>query len=122
MKNLASVVPGERPIYNIVTANGRPAVLVNVLQQPDGNAVKIADSVNDELSTSRRPCHRISNLSTFYDQSVLVRDSICRRGGKHSDRSRAVGSGADGFSQELAHHARGRSGDSDRRAYRQSSL
>ena len=39
VKNLAKVVPGERPIYNIVTANGRPAVLLNVLQQPDGNAI-----------------------------------------------------------------------------------
>ena len=49
VKNLARVEPGERPIYNIVTANGRPAVLVNVLQQPDGNAVEIADLVNTEL-------------------------------------------------------------------------
>jgi len=76
VKNLARVVPGERPIYNIVTANGRPAVLVNVLQQPDGNAVRIADSVNAELADIKRSLPPDVELSTFYDQSILVRESI----------------------------------------------
>ncbi|MFB3779553.1 MAG: efflux RND transporter permease subunit, partial [Bryobacteraceae bacterium] len=76
VRNLATVVPGERPIYNIVTANGRPAVLVNVLQQPDGNAVQIADSVNAELSDIKKGLPPDIELSTYYDQSVLVRDSI----------------------------------------------
>lgn len=76
VKNLASVVPGERPIYNVVTANGRPAVLVNVLQQPDGNSVKIADSVNAELIDIKKTLPPDIELSTFYDQSVLVRESI----------------------------------------------
>ncbi len=76
VKNLASVVPGERPIYNIVTANGRTAVLINVLQQPDGNAVQIADSVNAELRDIKKTLPPDIELSTFYDQSVLVRDSI----------------------------------------------
>jgi CzcA family heavy metal efflux pump len=76
VRNLARVVPGERPIYNVVTANGRPAVLVNVLQQPDGNAVAIADSVNAELAEIRKTLPPDVELSTFYDQSVLVRESI----------------------------------------------
>jgi len=70
VKNLARVVPGERPVYNVVTANGRPAVLVNVLQQPDGNAVTIADSVNAELASIKRSLPKDIELSTFYDQSV----------------------------------------------------
>jgi CzcA family heavy metal efflux pump len=76
VKNLASVVPGERPVYNIVTADGRPAVLVNVLQQPDGNAVAIADAVNSELNDIRKSLPSDIHVSTFYDQSILVRDSI----------------------------------------------
>jgi len=76
VKNLARVTPGERPIYNIVTANGRPAVLVNVLQQPDGNAVQIADAVNAELAAIKRTLPPDIELSSFYDQSVLVRESI----------------------------------------------
>jgi CzcA family heavy metal efflux pump len=76
IKDLARVVPGERPVYNIVTANGRSAVLVNVLQQPDGNAVAIADAVNQELMNIRKSLAGDVEMSVFYDQSVLVRDSI----------------------------------------------
>ena len=76
MRDVATVVQAEKPIYNIVTANGRNAVLVNVLQQPDGNAVAIADSVNHELNQIRQTLPPDVKLSTFYDQSVLVRDSI----------------------------------------------
>jgi len=76
VKNIARVVPGERPTYNVVTANGRPAVLVNVLQQPDGNAVQIADSVNAELREIKKTLASDLDLSTFYDHSTLVRQSI----------------------------------------------
>ena len=76
VKDIARVVPGEKPTYNIVTANGRTAVLVNVLQQPDGNAVQVADAVNAELAEIRKTLPKDIELSTYYDQSVLVRDSI----------------------------------------------
>ena len=76
LKNIASVVPGERPTYNIVTANGRPAVLVNVNQQPDGNAVAIAAKVNDELTEVRKSLPPDIEVKTYYDQSILVRQSI----------------------------------------------
>ena len=76
IKDIARVVPGERPVYNIVTANGNPAVLVNVLQQPDGNAVAIADAVNRELVAIQESLGQDIRMSVFYDQSELVRDSI----------------------------------------------
>ena len=52
--DIATVEPGEAPVYKIVTANGRPAVLVNVHQQPDANAVEIADAVNAEIGISAK--------------------------------------------------------------------
>jgi CzcA family heavy metal efflux pump len=76
VKDIADVVYAERPAYNIVTANGRPAVLVNVLQQPEGNAVQVADAVNAELAEIRKTLPQDIALSTYYDQSILVRDSI----------------------------------------------
>jgi len=76
IKNLAQVVPGERPVYNIVTADGRPAVLVNVLQQPDGNAVAIANAVNQELKSIRKTLPYNVSLNVFYDLSMQIRDSI----------------------------------------------
>ena len=76
VRNIASVTVGEEPTYNIVTANGRPAVLVNVLQQPDGNSIAIADAVNHEITEIRKTLPKDAELSVFYDQSILVRDSI----------------------------------------------
>ena len=76
VKDLTSVVDGQVPAYNIVTANGREAVLVNIRQQPDGNAVVIADAVNKELDDIRKALPPDTQLSTFYDESLLVRDSI----------------------------------------------
>lgn len=74
--DIATVVPGEEPIYNIVTADGKPAVLVNVLQQPDGNAVKIADAINAELQDAKKTLPAGIHLAKYYDQSLLVRESI----------------------------------------------
>jgi CzcA family heavy metal efflux pump len=76
VKNLARVVNGEKPVYTIVTADGLPSVLVNVVQQPDGNAVEIADAVNHELDEIRKALPADIKLNIFYDQSINVRDSI----------------------------------------------
>jgi CzcA family heavy metal efflux pump len=76
VKDVATVAPGEEPVYNIVTANGHPAVLVNVLQQPAGNTIQIANSINDVLAEARRTLPADIHLSTYYDQSQLVRESI----------------------------------------------
>ncbi len=76
IKNLARVEKGEKPVYNIVTADGLPAVLVNVVQQPDGNAVEIADAVNNELQEIRKVLPPDIQIGIFYDQSLNVRDSI----------------------------------------------
>ena len=76
VRNIGTVVVAEEPAYNIVTANGRSAVLVNVLQQPDGNSIEIADAVNHEIVEIRKTLPKDAELSVFYDQSILVRDSI----------------------------------------------
>lgn len=76
IRDLATVEPGAKPIYNVVTANGKPAVLVNVMQQPDGNSVQIADAVNREIVEMRKGLPPQTDLSVFYDLSILVRESI----------------------------------------------
>jgi CzcA family heavy metal efflux pump len=76
IKDIATVMPGEEPVYNIVTADGKPAVLVNVLQQPDGNAIQIADAVNAELDQVKKTLPPDIHLAKYYDQSLLVREAI----------------------------------------------
>ena len=61
IKDLADVVPGEKPTYNIVTANGRPAVLVNVLQQPDATPSRWLMPSTPSSPKSARLCRRTSS-------------------------------------------------------------
>ncbi len=49
IKDVAEVVPGQEPQFNIVTADGRLAVLLNIRSQPDGNTVAIADAVRQQI-------------------------------------------------------------------------
>ena len=64
------------PVYTMVTANGKPAVLLNIFRQPDSNTVAVADAANQELDQIRQTLPPGVKIQTFYDQSTLVRDSI----------------------------------------------
>lgn len=74
--DIAAVHPSIMPVYTIVTANGKPAVLLNLFRQPEGNTVAVADAAARELDQIRQTLPGGVKLQTFYDQSILVRDSI----------------------------------------------
>ncbi len=74
--DLAKVVSATRPVYTTVTADGNPAVLINITRQPSGNTVAVADEVAAELSQLRKSLPKGVTLQPFYDQSQLVRESI----------------------------------------------
>jgi CzcA family heavy metal efflux pump len=74
--DIATVHDSVMPVYTIVTANGKPAVLLNVFRQPEGNTVQVADAAAAELDQIRKTLPGGVKLQTFYDQSILVRDSI----------------------------------------------
>jgi len=74
--DLGSVHPSVKPVYTIVTANGKPAVLLNIYRQPTGNTVTVADEVHKEIESIRKELPRGVNLEPFYDQSEIVNDSI----------------------------------------------
>ena len=74
--DVAGVRPSVMPVYTIVTANGKPGVLLNVSRQPDGNTVDVADAVAAELANIRKILPPGVKIEPFYDQSQLIRDSI----------------------------------------------
>jgi CzcA family heavy metal efflux pump len=74
--DIASVKPSVMPVYTLVTANGKQAVLLNVMRQPTSNTVTVADLVSKELDQIRPTLPPGVKLQAFYDQSRLVRDSI----------------------------------------------
>src|SRR5207302_5918625 len=52
--DVASVTPGLEPRFTIVTADGRPAVLLNVLRQPTANILAVADAVKTEVERLKK--------------------------------------------------------------------
>ncbi len=76
ISDIGSVRQGTQPNYTIVTADGREAVLINVLRQPDANTVSVTDEVKTELATIGKTLPKDIKVAPYYDQSILVSDSI----------------------------------------------
>jgi multidrug efflux pump subunit AcrB len=74
--DIATITPGVKPVYTVVTANGKPAVLLNINRQPASNTVRVADEVQAEIEQIRRSLPPGIELSTFYDQSLMVKEAI----------------------------------------------
>jgi CzcA family heavy metal efflux pump len=74
--DVAAVTPSVKPIYTIVSANQKPAVLLSINRQPDGNTVEVANAVHAEIERVRKTLPRGVSLQPFYDQSEIVNDSI----------------------------------------------
>jgi len=74
--DVSTVQPGVKPVYTIVTANGKQAVLLNINRQPDSNTVAVADGVHTEIEDLRRELPPGIHLEPFYDQSEIVTESI----------------------------------------------
>jgi hydrophobe/amphiphile efflux-1 (HAE1) family protein len=76
LEDVATVGQGFEPQYTIVTADGRPAVLLNVNRQPNANTITVVDEVTAELAAVRPQLPKDVRIATFYDQSLLVRESM----------------------------------------------
>src|SRR5712691_8470152 len=77
LADVATVGAGVEPQYTLVSAYpGKPAVLLNVNRQPDANTVTVVDEVKAELAAMRGQIPKDINVAPYYDQSLLVRDSM----------------------------------------------
>jgi CzcA family heavy metal efflux pump len=76
VSDVATVAPGVEPEYTIVTADGHPAALVNINRQPDANTVTVVDAVKGALTAMRGQIPKDVRVAPYYDQSLLVRESI----------------------------------------------
>ena len=76
IRDIGTVTPAAAPAFTVVTANGKPAVLISLNRQPDSNTVQVADEVRQEIEGLRSTIPAGVNLDVFYDQSNIVRASI----------------------------------------------
>src|SRR5271165_3865742 len=74
--DVASVAPGVKPVYTVVTANGKPAILLSINRQPDANTVQVADEVHAEIERIRASLPPGIHIEPFYDQSEIITAAI----------------------------------------------
>ena len=76
VRDVARVERGPEPVFNVVTADGVNAVLLNIRSQPDGSTLDIASRLREELQVLKRELPPDMKLAFFYDQSVIVSESV----------------------------------------------
>jgi multidrug efflux pump subunit AcrB len=76
VRDIGTVARSAAPVYTIVTANGKSAVLLSINRQPDSNTLSVADEVHQQIQSLSAALPPGVHLEPFYDQSTIVRDSI----------------------------------------------
>ncbi len=76
VRDFARVERQQEPVFNVVTAEGVNAVLLNIRSQPDGSTLDIADGLKTVMAALQRELPPDMKLAFFYDQSLLVRASV----------------------------------------------
>ena len=76
IRDFARVERGPEPVFNVVTAEGVPAVLLNVRSQPDGSTLDIASELQQVLAQLKKDLPPDMKIAYYYDQSTFVRESV----------------------------------------------
>ena len=74
--DVATVTRSEEPVYTIVTADMKPAVLLEINRQLDSNTVQVANAVHAEVQALRQQLPGDVHIEPYYDQSELVTAAI----------------------------------------------
>ena len=74
--DVAEIREGHAPNYTLVTAAGKPAVLLSILRQPSASTVDVVDAIDRELTAIKQALPADVTITPFYDQSLLVRSSM----------------------------------------------
>jgi multidrug efflux pump subunit AcrB len=72
LSDVAQVRSEPKPQFVRATADGRPAVLFDVYQQPGGNTVQIARGIRDTIAAEQKRLPSDVKISNWYDQSDLI--------------------------------------------------
>ena len=76
IRDFARVERGPEPVFNIVTAEGVDAVLLNIRSQPDGSTLDIARDLKNVLSEAKADLPPEMKIAYYYDQSLFVHESV----------------------------------------------
>lgn len=72
LEDVAEVVLATSPQWQRVTADGKDAVLFQIIQQPDGSTVDISHAVEEKLAAYKKHAPADIKIAKWYDQSDLI--------------------------------------------------
>lgn len=73
--DIATVKRSIKPQWVRTSANGHPAILIQVFQQPSASSLKLANAIKAKLAVFRSKMPKGVKLATWYNQTILVRSS-----------------------------------------------
>jgi CzcA family heavy metal efflux pump len=76
VRDVATVAMGTEDHVRIVAGDGKPAALINITRQLNGNTLAIADSVAAIAAAIGPSLPAGVHLKPIYDQAALVRDAV----------------------------------------------
>ena len=76
LRDIAEVKQGTADRRLLVTGNGRPAAIINVMRQIGGNIISVSNGVKDIAYHSQNIIPPTLHLSTVYDLAEFVQESI----------------------------------------------
>ncbi len=71
--DVATVTSAMKPLWVRTGANGKPAILIQVFQQPSASSLKMVKAVQAKLAAYAPQLPKGVQLATWYNQTVLVK-------------------------------------------------
>ena len=76
LKDVATTAEAPQDQYLSATANGQPAIVVNVQRQPGANVIDVVDSIKAQLPTLQKALPDSVQLAVINDRTQTIRASI----------------------------------------------
>ncbi len=73
--DVATIKPGVQPQWVRTSADGQPAILMQVFQQPSANSIAMVDAVKARIAAYASQMPKSVKIAAWYDQTQLVRAS-----------------------------------------------
>lgn len=76
LNEIANVEIHEKVEYTRINANGKPAILISILKQPNANLIEVSKNVLSKKTELEKILPKGVRLSMYYNQSEFVDDAI----------------------------------------------
>jgi multidrug efflux pump len=76
LKDIATTAEAPQDQYLSATANGQPAIVVNVQRQPGANVIDVVDNIKAQLPTLQKALPDSVQLAVINDRTQTIRASI----------------------------------------------